>query len=185
MLKTEQGLDPESEAFLKRIAEQKQVLNQRVPGTKTVLVVISARGMVYDIESMRHKIVQAYPEAQVFFRTTLGIAVGQKSPKKVDLLIDCTGPRQRQAWFHDRALRKIARMAVGRNAGMFRKKIYDRVFDESTQEAELPRDVLARERYVQRKVFESAGVTITQQGDVGPDRGKTIALELPPYQALS
>jgi hypothetical protein len=184
MLKTEQGLDPESEAFLKRIAEQKQILTQRVPGTKTVLVVISARGMVFDIESMRHKIVQAYPEAQVFFRTTLGIAVGQKSPKRVDLLIDFTGPRQRQAWFHDRALRKIARMAVGRNAGLFRKKLYDRVFDESAQ-AELPRDVLARERYVQRKVFESAGVTITQQGDAGPDRGKTIALELPPIQALS
>jgi hypothetical protein len=75
-------------------------------------------------------------------------------------------------------------VAVGRNAGLFRRRIYDKVFDEKAQMAKLPRDVLDRERHVQREVLALAGVALKQAGDTLPDRGQTIALGLPPLMKL-
>ncbi len=175
------GVDPQSEAFLNLLAEQERVRANRVAGVRTVLVILSARGMVYDRESLRQKILLTYPDAAVFFRTTLGKAVGVEAPVKVDLLIDFTGPGQRQRFFFAKKLRRMARVAVGRNSGLFRKKIYDRIFDEKSAEhaRRLPKDLLAREREVQREVLHLAGVALSQQGDVLPDRGRTIALALP------
>lgn len=162
------------------MAQHQKVRSHRVNGVKTVIVVISAHGMVFDIESLRQKVLLSYPEAAVFFRTTLGKPVGAVAPERVDLLIDFTGPRQRQGIFYARKLRKAARVAVGRNAGFFRKKLYDRVFDEKAQKATLPVDFLKRERIVQRYVLELAGVAFVPMGDVPPDRGKITPLELPP-----
>jgi hypothetical protein len=179
-------LDPDTERMLALLAEQERVKASKVPGVRTVLVVLSAKGMVFDRESLRQKILLTYPEAAVFFRTTLGRAVGVESPRSVDLLIDFTGPGQRQALFHERALRRVARFAVGRDCGFFRKKLYDRVLDErrGPEASMLPKDILARERLVQRLVLASVGVPLAQTGDALPDRGKTIALELPPMSRV-
>jgi hypothetical protein len=183
MQNTVSGIDHQSELFLDILSRQDQVKTSRVAGVRTVLVVLSSRGMVFDMESLRQKVLLAYPEAAVFFRTTSGKSVGVAAPNRVDLLIDLTGPGQRQGWFYSRKLRSISRVAAGRNAGLFRKRIYDRVFDEKKATG-LPADLLERERLVQRKVLESAGVAVAQMGDTLPDRGKSIALDLPPLKRL-
>lgn len=172
-------MDPESEACLTQMVKQEGVLSNRIPGVKFVLVILSAKGMVYDLEALRQKIVLSYPDAAVFFQTTYGQPIGLETPPKVDLLIDFTGPGQRQKLFYAKKLRRMARYAVGRNAGFFRKSIYDRIFDEREKTAEIPTEMLQRERVVQKKVLNLAGVAFVQTGDTPPDRGKTIALELP------
>jgi hypothetical protein len=178
-----QKMDRESEACLTQIVEQDSILANRVNGVKFVLVVLSSRGMVYDMEALRQKIVLSYPDVAVFFQTTDGKPIGPASPERIDLLIDFTGPGQRQGWFYSKKLRKMARVAVGRNAGLFRKKIYDRIFDEKAQQS-IPQEVLEQERFVQKKVLNLAGVAFIQAGDTTPDRGKSIALELPPMRRL-
>ncbi|MGZ3689488.1 MAG: hypothetical protein ACXWP5_01890 [Bdellovibrionota bacterium] len=177
-------VDQESEGFFRQMGGQEKVIDHRVPGVRLVLVVLSAKAMVFDMDSLRQKIVIAYPDAAVFFQTTMGKPIGPLAPKHVDLLIDLTGPGTRQGLFAARRLRKLARVTVGRNAGLFRKKIYDRVFDESAEGGNLPTDVLESEREVQKRVLALAGVFFTQQGDPGADRGKSIALELPAMQRL-
>lgn len=177
-------LDAETESLLSLLTTQEQIRNNRVAGTRTVLVVLSARGMVFDTESLRQKILLTYPHAAVFFRTTYGRPIGVPAPKQVDLLIDFTGPGQRQYLFYAKTLRRMARVAVGRNSGLFRKRIYDRVWDEKTRLNQLSRDLLERERQVQREVLALAGVAIAQTGDLTQDRSKTIALELPPMSRL-
>ena len=166
------------------MGEQDLVKGNRIAGVSTVLVVLSAKGIVFDVHALRHEIRLAYPDATVFFRTTLGRPVGPPAPGYVDLLIDLTGPGQRQGWFYSRKLRRGSRVAVGRNAGLFRKRIYDRVFDEKNNPTHLPYEVLARERLVQKLVLGLAGVAMVPTGETHPDRGKTIALGLPPMQKL-
>ncbi len=180
----ENGLDPESEAFLTHLAEQERVRSSRVPNVGTVLVVLSAAGMVYDVESLQQKIHLFYPDAAVFFMTTLGKPIRSKIPARVDLVIDFTGPGQRQSFFFAKRLRRMGRVVVGRNAGLFRKRVYDRVFDEKALAVQVPSEKLARERRVQKEVLELAGIAFVQSGDTPPDRGKVIALELPPMQHL-
>lgn len=178
-------VDLESRTFLaQQLAEQERVRNKRVPGVRTVLVILSATGMVYDIESLRQKVLLSYPDAAVFFRMTCGDAIGSTAPHQIDLLIDFTGPGQRQGLFYAKKLRRMARVAVGRNAGLFRRRIYDRVFDESGRTTSLPVETLERERQVQKEVLNLAGVAFVQMGDTPPDRGKSIPLELPPMQRL-
>jgi hypothetical protein len=77
-------------------------------------------------------------------------------------------------------LRRMARLSVGRNAGFFRKRVYDRLFDEKPLAAELPVNTLDRERIVQKEVLALAGVAFIPAGHPTQDRGKVIALELPP-----
>lgn len=180
----EPELDPQSELFLISMGGREKVRANQVAGVKTVLVVLSSRGMVFDVESLRQKILLAYPEAAVFFRTTDGKSIGPEAPSRVDLLVDFTGPGQRQGLFYARKLRRMARVAVGRNAGFFRKKIYHRVFDEKAHAATLPVESLEREREVQKMVLGLAGVAFAPVGDLPPDRGKNIALELPAMQRL-
>jgi hypothetical protein len=184
MQQTIDTLDLESQSLLKLMAEQERVRANKVPGVRTVLVVISAKGMVYDVESLRQKILLSYADAAVFFMTTLGKPVGAAAPQHVDLLVDFTGPGQRQGLFYAKKLRRMARVAVGRNAGLFRKRIYDRVYDEKEKSGSLPAEILQRERVVQREVLSLAGVAFVQAGDTPPDRGKSIALELPPMARL-
>lgn len=149
-----------------------------------MLVVLSSAGLVFDVEALRQKILLSYPDAAVFFLTTLGKSIGLSAPGHVDLLIDFTGPRQRQGLFLARKLRRTARVAVGRNAGLFRKKIYDRVYDEKDKSNSLSPEVLERERQVQKEVLALAGVAFVPAGDVLPDRGKLTAMDLPPYAKL-
>lgn len=177
--------DPESDLFLARLEESERIRANRIPGVRSVLVVLSAAGMVYDKESLRQKVLLTYPDATVYFITTLGRAVGPEAPASVDLLIDFTGQRQRQAGiFFPRKLRARARMCVGRNAGILREHVYDRVFDETELRRSGTLDVLDLERQVQRQVLALAGVALAPQGDALPDRGQTIALRLPPIAKL-
>jgi hypothetical protein len=178
------AIDTESETFLSTLSQEELVKVHRIPGVRTVLVVLSAKGMVFDLEALRQKILLSYPDSTVFFLTTLGKPVGPPPPRQVDLLIDFTGPGQRQGWFFARKLRRMARAAVGRNAGLFRKRIYDKIYDEKAPDSKLSADVLERERQVQRRILNLSGVAFVQYGDTPPDRGKSIALELPPMQRL-
>ena len=179
-----QVIDRESESCLKQMVGPSEVLSNRIPSVKIVLVVLSARGIVFDRDALRQQILLAYPEAAVFFQATVGKAIGQAAPEQVDLTIDFTGPRQRQGLFYAKKLRRQARFIVGRNAGLFRKRIYDRLFDEKANAAEVPTEMLACERFVQKRVLELAGVAFLQAGEALPDRGKSIALELPGMQRL-
>lgn len=173
-------LDPESQASLEHMTIQEKVITQRVPGVRTVLVVFSSKGMVYDTESLRQKIQFAYAGAEVYFLTPGGKPLGVAAPSRVDLLIDFTGPGERQGLFFARRLRRKARLAVGRDSGLFRKKAYDRVFDEVALASQLSTEQLQKERDVQRRVLESAGVALIPAGDSSPDRGKITPLALPP-----
>jgi hypothetical protein len=177
-------VDAESDHLLASMAELEQTRTHRVPGVRTVQVVLSSAGMVFDVEALRQKILLSYPDAAVFFLTTDGKPIGAAAPSQVDLLVDFTGPGERQGFLYAKKLRRRARVTVGRNAGWFRKKIYDRVYDEKTKMSELPREVLARERIVQKAVLELAGVAFVPAGDTAPDRGKITPMELPPFAKL-
>ncbi len=181
---TDGGIDRESEIRLTQMAEQDDIVANRLTGVKFVLLVLSSRGMVYDLESLRQKIILSYPDSAIFFRTTDGEPIGAESPKKVDLLIDFTGPGQRQGFLYAHRLRSKARFAVGRNAGWFRKRIYDRVYDETRDDSNIPDETLKKERFVQKKVLNLAGIAFVQAGDTPSDLGKTIALDLPGIQNL-
>src|SRR4051812_30976349 len=81
-------IDSESSAFLAGLMTEELVKAHRIPGVRTVLVVLSSSGMVFDFESLRQKILLSYPDSTVFFLTTLGKPIGSPPPRQVDLLID-------------------------------------------------------------------------------------------------
>lgn len=165
--------DTETQGFLAQLNADEQVRANRVVGVKDILVIMSSRGVVFDDESLKQKILLTYPSAKVYFMSTLGIPMGEKPPQKIDLLIDFTGPGQRHKWLLARKLRSRTRVCVGRTAGLFREFIYDRIFDET--KVHLPKDLLEKERFVQKTVLELAGVPLSQKGTPGEDQGKTIA----------
>lgn len=180
---------------------QRAILLNRFPHVHTVLVVLSAAGLVLDIPSFSQQILFAYPKASVYFVATNGKQLETEGleetagyerpevPLEVDLVIDLTGPHQRQSWFFAKKLRQRAKFIVGRDAGFFRKKIYDRVFDEKSEPFELSSgsfdelsEQLIREREIQKKVLALAGVPWVPSGCATPDLAETIALELPPLR---
>ena len=181
----EAGEDQHTEESLRLLSDYNQLQEYRVPGVRTTLIVLSATAMVFDVESLRQKVLLAYPDAAVFFITTAGKPLGVPSPRSVDLLVDFTGSGQRQGWLFARKLRGMARFAVGRNAGLFRKRIYDRIFDEKAKASELPKDLLDREGVVQKEVLGLAGIPVIPAGGVTPDHAKTVALDLPPLSNRS
>jgi hypothetical protein len=179
-------IDPESVELLSQIRKQEKVKTNRIAGVRTALVILSSKGMVFDSHSLRHEVRQAYPDAAVFFKTPLNVAIGGHAPAHVDLLIDLTGPGERTSFFFARKLRRSARVAVGRNSGLFsiRKRIYDRIYDEKTNAGQLPGETLDRERFVQKQVLDLAGIGASFSGETHADLGKSIALELPPMKKL-
>jgi hypothetical protein len=181
---TQPPIDSDTRTFIQQIELERRAQTNQFTGVKSILVVLSSKGIVFDIESLRQKVLLAYPEAAVFFLTTQGKPIGAQPPRRVDLVIDFTGPGQRQGWFYSRKLKGMARYAVGRNAGLLRKRIYDRVYDERTNPAKLPTEMLARERFVQREVLHLAGVPFSTSGDLPKDRGKVTPLDLPPMRRL-
>jgi hypothetical protein len=166
--------DSETQGFLQHLSDNEKVAASKIPGVKTVLVVLSSRSMAFDRESLRHQILMAYQDSAVFFKNTNGSALGAEAPSQVDLLIDFTGAKQRQSWLYSRKLRRISRFAVGRNAGFFRKQIYDRVFDEKLLSGEVELDLNEKERRAQKAVLALAGIAVAQQGDPTPDLSHTI-----------
>ena len=51
------------------MVDQEKVLAKRSQEVKFILLVLSARGMVFDLEALRQKIFSSYPDAAVFFKT--------------------------------------------------------------------------------------------------------------------
>jgi hypothetical protein len=150
---------------------------------KTVLVVLSSQAQAFDMPALRNFITHAYAGTAVFFYSTSGDAMGAEAPSQVDLVIDFTPPNARQARFFAYSMKKRSRFTVGRNVGWFyRRKNFDRVYDEkdSAIASATPTDYIQKETWAQRNVLELAGVPVIRQGGVGQDRGKDIALDLPP-----
>ena len=172
--------DQETRASLSALLSRKEVESNRYSGVRTILFVLSSKALPYDVEALRHKAVAAYPDAAVFFVSTSGIAYGVQAPRRLDLVVDFTGPGQRQPFFYARKLKARAKRAVGRKAGFFRTRLYDRVFDEKAHAAELPKEFLAYEREVQKHVLALAGISAVPAASATPDLGKNIALSLPP-----
>lgn len=176
MTSTDRLRDAESISSLKSLLAEEAIRKNQVENVRTVLVVLSGRSMVYDDASLRQKIQLTYGDAKVYFMTTDAFPLGEKLPKsaKIDLLIDFTGPGHKHKWLWSRLLRSRTRVCVGRPAGFFREFIYDRVYPE-TKQTDLPRDVIERERIVQREVLAMAGVPLSHQGAIGHDLGRVIA----------
>lgn len=146
-------------------------------GIKNVLVVFSSRSQAFDEPALENFVKHAYPGSKVFFVSTSGQEIGKKVPARVDLLIDFTQPGARQPLLFPFKMRKKARFAIGRKAGIyFRTKLYDRIYDEKNDSSK-PKDYLEGESWAQRKVLELAGVPVIRQGGVTLDRSKDIALE--------
>jgi hypothetical protein len=177
--------DAESVNTLLHLLADETIRRNRVENVRTILVILSGRSVAFDDASLRQKIGLTYPDARIYFMSTEAHAVGTPLPDgaKIDLLIDFTGPGHRHKWLWARKLRSATRVCVGRPAGLFRQHIYDRLFDESKHPG-LPKDVIQREREVQRHVLAMAGVPVAQKGNVNPDLGNTIAAELPPLRNL-
>lgn len=175
-------IDPESEASLARMVTQTQIANQKFPNVKFILFILSSRGMAYDVEGLRQRALLSYPDSVVFFQTSLQKPVGPSAPEEVDLVVDLTGSSERQGFWFGRRVRKMARYAVGRKTGFWRKRLYDRLYDESFPE--VPQELLQKERFVQKRVLELAGISLAETGEALPDKGKTYALELPALQRL-
>lgn len=172
----QEPIDFESEQFLRELEEKQKVRANKIEGVRTVLVVLSSRMMAFDRAALTQKIQSTYPQAAIFFRSTCGDHIGVPSPDRVDLLLDLSGPKERQGFFFSRKLKRIARVSVGR------KKGYDRVFEET--EAFYEKDFLSREREAQQGVLALAGIPIFPTGDTHPDRGKLTPLELPPLRKV-
>ena len=152
------------------------------PNVKSVLLVLSSKSMAFDLSALRSFITHSYPGAAVFFISTSGDPVGVSGPSQVDLIIDFTGLNARQGLFFASKMRRRGKHVTGRvTGGIFGRKSYDRLYDEAN-DTSLPGDYMERERVIQRKVLELAGVEIVRQGGVTIDRSKDIALTLPPMQ---
>lgn len=175
-------VDIDSQNSLQALLDHQKIKSSKIPGVRTVLVVLSSRGMVFDVQSLRFNILATYPDAVVFFKSTIGIDLDSRCPDSIDLLIDLTGPGQKQGLFYSKTLRKMARFAVGRNCGLFRRGAYDRVLDEKKELQNPTLDLLDRERIAQKKVLALAGVSVSPCGEVSVDLGLKIALDLPPLK---
>jgi hypothetical protein len=175
--------DHESAHTLQLLQEEERIRQNRIENVKTVLVVLSGRAVAFDDASLRQKIRLTYPDAKVYFMTTEAHSMGEKIPAgaKIDLVIDFTGPGHRHKWLWARKLRARARVCVGRPAGLFREHIYDRLSTELDRK-DLPKDVLERERQIQREVLALAGVPVSHKGNSVADQGRTIASRLPPLR---
>lgn len=169
--------DVETLHHLQTLSVEERVRQNRVENVKSILVIMSSRAVAFDVDALKQKIKMSYPEAKVYFESTLAYPMGEKAPADLDLVIDFTGPGQRHKWFYARQLRRRARVLVGRNAWFFREHVYDRIFDENAHE--LPADLLHREKLVQKEVLELAGVPVSTQGNLGADLSKKIATRLP------
>ncbi len=164
---------------LAQIAESQQVSHSCFEKVIFILVILSAKGMPYSIEFLMKIILCSYPNSVIFFQTTSGQMIKAKTPEKIDLVVDFTGPRQRQKKILPRQWKNMTRFIVGRNWGSFRKHYYDRVLNEASNHFYLPEKMLQYEKWVQRKVLGLAGIGWAQTSEIPKDQGKTIARTLP------
>jgi hypothetical protein len=158
-------LDIESEAVLRLLTAQQGLKQNRLPGVRSVLVVLSENGMVFDVPSLSQNIRLTYPEATVFFCTPKWIPLGSAPPRHVDLLIDFTSPFGHEKYFLAKKLRRMSRVAVGRGTGLLRRWLYDRLLNEKKLFLKFKENSLEMEREIQKEVLGLAGILIAQQGE--------------------
>lgn len=157
-------MDSISERLAAHQAERAASLVNIKPQVKIVLVVLSSKRLVLDLDSLQHKIIRSYPQAAVFFMTPSGHSLGPAAPELVDLLIDLTGPNERSPWFQARKLRKMSRLAYGRRTGWFRTHRYDGTVEETWNETKSfscanPTGELTNEILTQKAVMSMAGIS--------------------------
>lgn len=165
-------MDPDSQACLTAISTEEAAYANRLPGIKTVLIVMSASGMVFDESALIRQVQITYPDAKVYFMNPDGSALRQEAPSQVDLVIDFSGTSGRQPLFFAKSLRRRARIAIGRNAGLFRGNIYDRTFNEKAESAKLPTEMLSRETAIQKRILALAGISFVRSGKNTPALGE-------------
>lgn len=130
-------------------------------------IVLSGRGMVFDIEALRHSVRLCHPEAVVFFFSSLGkLQGGGRPPRKMDLLIDLTAPGQRERLGGALGWRFYAKRVVGRRHGWLRGLLYDEVHPEAASQKEFRGSFLPLEREMQEAVLRLAGIPPAQSGEL-------------------
>lgn len=179
-----QPSESSSEFYLQLLQEQEKIKKNRVPGVKTVLVVLSYKGITYDRDALKQKIHMSYPESTVFFCTTNGKPVGPNFPEVVDLVIDFTPGGSWRNLFMPRKFKHMAKTIVGRNTGLFRTRSYDRVFDEIKDSHVNTLVGLHREQEVQKKVLELAGIAMIPIGETPRTVERELPLKLPSMKNL-
>lgn len=173
-----------SEFYLQLLQEQEKIKKNRIPGVKSVLFVLSYKGMAYDRDALKQKTHLSYPESTVFFAATSGKAVGPGYPEVVDLVIDFTPGGSWRNIFAPRKFKQMAKSIVGRAGGPFRARIYDRVFDEEKNADVVRLDGLHREKEVQKRVLEMAGIAMIPVGETPRTIEKELPLKLPSMKNL-
>jgi len=121
-----------------------------------VRVILPKKGIVYSLDVLREKILFSYPDSMSFFQEATGQVIGVRGPRYVDLGIDLTGWSDPQSFLSVFRFRKEARLIVGRNIGFWRKRFYDRVFDEN--QLYVPKDSPEWEIQAQMGVLRLAGI---------------------------
>jgi len=173
-----------SEFYLQLLQEQEKIKKNRIAGVKTVLVVLSYKGMAYDRDALKQKIHLSYPESTVFFCTTNQKPLGPTYPEVVDLVIDFTPGGSWRNLFAPRKFKHMAKSIIGRDGGLFRARIYDRVFNESNDPVVKSLQGLHREKEVQKRVLELAGVAMIPVGDTPRTVERELPLKLPSMKNL-
>jgi hypothetical protein len=175
--------DFETGAALHKLEQGLTLDAQKFSDVKSVLFVFSSFAVAFDPYALRHMAETAYPGCKVYFMSISGQAWGTKTiPNEIDLVVDFSPPKAHQNFLFARKMRKLGKHVVGRNVGLFRKSSYDRIFDEKENLAALPVDMMARERVVQRKVLELAGIAAVPNAKASQNLEKEIATELPPLK---
>ena|SRR6185503_3441957 len=126
-----------------------------------VRVVLPRRRVVYSLDILREKILSSYPDSVSFFQEATGRMIGDRGPRYVDLGIDLTGSDDPQSFLFLFRFRREARLIVGRNVGFWRKRFYDRVFDEN--QLHMPKDSPEWEVQAQMGVLRLAGIDEVQK----------------------
>lgn len=126
---------------------------------KWILIILSSRTMVFDVEALRHAVLKVYPEAVIFFESGSGRPVNSVvAPRKVDLTIDLTGPRERGALTSLWRKRRRTLHLIGRRGCCLREFFYHVLAPVEKQPG--VSSVLERERMAQESVLSLVAVSI-------------------------
>jgi hypothetical protein len=142
---------------------------QKMRDVHSVLVVLSTV-IIWDVSALQFHISQSYPQSGVFFVNTSGKPYGPAAPQNIDLLIDFTSPTDRQSFLMPRKWRRMARFAVGRKKGVYRKKTYDQIVEEPDN----IQDWLEREAKAHSLVLQAAGVRLLKTGQLNLDMSAVL-----------
>lgn len=175
--------DSNTQRALRALLKRRELEKERFTGVKSILVVLSGRSMAFDFDSMRLYISLAYPGSDISFASTSGKAMFGEKIGSVDLLLDLSGPGTMQSFLFPLGMKRKSKHQVGRAFGLLRARLYERLVSES--DPAIPKDLMEREFFQQKKVFELAGVSFLPKSASARDASHTIAQELSELRARS